>query len=68
MPELTKREPLNTWRKRSPWSIVDAELAFLIHRLLLAGDPVWPKVEAWAREPWKRASVQAFVKKERTPA
>ncbi len=47
------------------WCIVDAELAFLLHRLVLNGDPVPPHVRAWAEAQWRRPSVRAFVERER---
>ena len=31
------------------WSLVDAELAFMLHRLLLNGDPVPERLAAYAR-------------------
>jgi glutathione S-transferase len=53
-------------RKGSPtifdaWCIADAELAFLLHRLILNGDPVPSDVRAWAEEQWKRPTVREFV-------
>jgi glutathione S-transferase len=45
----------------SQWSIADAELAFMLHRLILNGDPVPPRIEAYARAQWARPSVQRFV-------
>jgi glutathione S-transferase len=47
------------------WTIVDAELAFLLHRLILNGDPLPDDVRAWAETQWQRPSVQAFVQRER---
>ncbi len=47
------------------WCIADAELAFMLHRLILNRDSVPEPVAAWARREWERPSVQAFVKKER---
>lgn len=43
------------------WCIVDSELAFVLHRLVLNGDPVPDHVRAWASEQWKRPSVRAYV-------
>lgn len=43
------------------WSIADADLAFMLHRLILNGDPVPPRVRAYAEAQWQRPSVQAFV-------
>jgi glutathione S-transferase len=47
------------------WSIADADLAFMLHRLIQNGDAVPPKVKEWAEAAWERPSVQAFVKRER---
>jgi glutathione S-transferase len=43
------------------WSLVDAELAFMLHRLLLNGDPVPERVAAYARAQWTRPSVCEFA-------
>jgi glutathione S-transferase len=43
------------------WSIVDSELAFILHRLLKNGDPLPARVEAWAEAQWQRPSVRAFI-------
>jgi glutathione S-transferase len=47
------------------WSLVDSELAFMLHRLLLNGDPVPQRVADWARVQWERPSVRAFVEHRR---
>jgi glutathione S-transferase len=49
------------------WSIVDAELAFILHRLLANGDPVPPPVKAWAEAQWARPSVRAWLARPRPP-
>jgi len=43
------------------WALVDAELAFMLHRLILSGDPVPERVSAYARAQWARPSVREFV-------
>jgi len=43
------------------WSIADADLGFMLHRLLLNGDPVPERIAAYARAQWARPSVQEFV-------
>jgi glutathione S-transferase len=45
----------------SQWSIADAELTFMLHRLILNDDPVPALVTDYARLQWQRASVQRFV-------
>jgi glutathione S-transferase len=47
------------------WCLVVAELAFMLHRLVLNGDPVPERVAAYARAQWTRASVREFVEHER---
>ena len=42
------------------WTIVDSELAFLLHRLILNGDPVPAAVRDWAAVQWERPTVRAF--------
>lgn len=42
------------------WTILDAELAFILHRLILNGDPVPRGVAKWAEAEWERPSVRAF--------
>lgn len=43
------------------WSIADADLAFMLHRLILNGRDVPAKVRAFAEAQWARPSVKAFV-------
>lgn len=47
------------------WSIADADLAFMLHRLLINGHDVPAKVRAFAETQWSRPSVVEFVKRER---
>lgn len=47
------------------WCLADAELAFMLHRLVLNGDPLPDDVRAWAAQQWQRPSVQAFVTRPR---
>jgi len=49
------------------WSIADADLAFMLHRLILNGEDVPAKVRAFAEAQWARPSVQAFVTRSRPP-
>jgi glutathione S-transferase len=41
--------------------LADAELAFMLHRLILNGHPIPKRLEAYARTQWKRPSVREFV-------
>jgi glutathione S-transferase len=43
------------------WSIADADLTFMLHRLILNGHEVPPLVRAYADRHWQRPSVQEFV-------
>lgn len=47
------------------WTILDAELAFLLQRLVVNGDSVPDGLADWARQQWKRPSVQRFVTRPR---
>ncbi|HZP40765.1 MAG TPA: glutathione transferase [Candidatus Binatia bacterium] len=50
------------------WCVADADLAFMLHRLLLNDEPVPSRIADWARAEWERPSVRAFVTHERPPA
>ena len=41
--------------------LADAELAFMLHRLILSRHPIPERLEAYARGHWTRASVREFV-------
>jgi len=43
------------------WSAADADLAFMLHRLILNDDPVPERVLKWASRQWQRPSVQTYV-------
>lgn len=49
------------------WSIADADLAFMLHRLILNGHEVPAKVRKFADAQWRRPSVQEWVNKSRPP-
>lgn len=50
------------------FSIADADLALMVQRLALNGDPVPPRVRAWAGAVWNRPSVNEFVSRQRPRA
>ncbi len=50
------------------WCLADSELAFMLHRLLLNGESVPPRVRAYAEDQWRRRSVRAFVEHPRPAA
>jgi glutathione S-transferase len=43
------------------WCLADSELAFMLHRLLLAGEEVPARIRSYADAQWRRPSVRAFV-------
>ncbi|HXX70163.1 MAG TPA: glutathione transferase [Polyangiaceae bacterium] len=43
------------------WTLVDAELAFMLHRLILNGEPLPERIVAYASTQWTRPSVREFV-------
>jgi glutathione S-transferase len=47
------------------WCIADTDLALMLNRLVLNGDPVPEKLAAYAKYQWQRPSVQEWVKKSR---
>jgi glutathione S-transferase len=47
------------------WSIADADLAFMLHRLILNGHDVPAKIRAFAEAQWSRPSIAEFVRRER---
>lgn len=49
----------------STFSIADADLAFMLMRLVLNGDDVPQRVRAYAENHWRRRTIQEFVKVER---
>jgi glutathione S-transferase len=49
------------------WCIADAELGFMLQRLNLNGDPLPPKLKAYAEAQWLRPSVRKFAEHPRPP-
>jgi glutathione S-transferase len=47
------------------WCSADADLAFMLHRLILNDDPVPERVRRYAVAQWQRASVRLFVDRQR---
>jgi len=43
------------------WSIADADLAFMLHRLIVNGDHVPSRIRTYAQANWGRSSVQSYV-------
>jgi glutathione S-transferase len=49
----------------SEWCIADTDLALMLNRLVLNGDPVPERLADYARHQWQRPSVQAWVNRQR---
>jgi len=49
------------------WCIADADLAFVLQRLILNGDEVPARLRAYAEAQWKRPSVREFCERKRPP-
>ncbi|MCE4535795.1 glutathione transferase [Pelomonas sp. P7] len=49
------------------WSVADVDLAVMLNRLILNGDPVPDALKQYAARQWQRPSVQAWVQLERPP-
>ena len=49
------------------WSIAVVDLALMLNRLVLHGDPVPEKLAAYASYQWQRPSVQKWVNQKRPP-
>jgi glutathione S-transferase len=47
------------------WCIADADLAMMLQRLNLNGDPLPPKVKAYAEANWQRPSVRKWTERQR---
>ena len=47
------------------WSIADVDLALMLNRLVLHGDPVSEKLTKYANRQWQRSSVQTWVNQKR---
>jgi glutathione S-transferase len=47
------------------WTLVDAELAFMLHRLILNDESIEGEARAYAEKNWQRDSVQKFVNHKR---
>lgn len=57
----TKLVPFGQTSLFREWSIADADLAFMLHRLILNGDAVPDHLRDYARSQWERPSVTGFV-------
>ena len=49
------------WNLFGDWSIADTDLALMLNRLVLNGDPVPERVMEYANHQWQRPSVQLWI-------
>jgi glutathione S-transferase len=49
------------------WSIADVDLAMMLQRLIVLGDPVPERLIDYATEQWRRPSVQQWIHQSRPP-
>jgi glutathione S-transferase len=49
------------------WSIADVDLAMMLQRLIVLGDPVPQRLIDYAAHQWRRSSVQQWILKKRPP-
>jgi glutathione S-transferase len=49
------------------WSIADVDLAMMLQRLIVLGDPVPQRLIDYAQHQWRRPSVQQWIDKKRPP-
>ncbi|WP_137936023.1 glutathione transferase [Chitinivorax sp. B] len=47
------------------WSIADVDLALMLNRLAMNGDPLSPQLADYAKHQWQRPSVQLWVNRQR---
>ena len=57
--------PTNAPNLFGEWCIADTDLALMLNRLVLNGDPVPERLAVYARHQWQRPSVQLWVHHER---
>jgi glutathione S-transferase len=49
------------------WSIADVDLALMLNRLALHGDPLPERLAIYAQQQWQRPTVRQWVEQERPP-
>jgi len=49
------------------FSLADADLALVLHRLIASDDPLPAPLRAWAKAIWARPSIRSYVERERPP-
>ena len=59
--------PVDSANLFGQWCIADVDLALMLNRLVLNGDPVPGRLAAYAKHQWQRPSVQLWVNQRRPP-
>ena len=61
--------PENSGPLFGEWCIADADLTFVLHRLILNNEEhlLSPKAVKYAKDQWNRATIQEFVNHPRKP-
>ncbi|MBW4483501.1 MAG: glutathione transferase [Tildeniella torsiva UHER 1998/13D] len=57
--------PTNSLELFGEWCIADTDLALMLNRLVLNGDPVPEQLADYVRHQWQRPSVQTWVNRQR---
>ena len=59
--------PMNAENLCGQWCIADVDLALMLNRLVLHGDPVPERLATYASRQWQRPTVQKWVNQRRPP-
>ena len=59
--------PINAENLCGHWCIADVDLALMLNRLVLHGDPVPERLATYASRQWQRPTVQKWVNQRRPP-
>jgi glutathione S-transferase len=57
--------PANSENLFGPWCIADVDLALMLNRLVMNGDPVPDRLASYARHQWQRPAIQLWVNQSR---
>lgn len=59
--------PIDAENLCGPWCIADVDLALMLNRLVMHGDPVPERLALYASRQWQRPTVQKWVHQKRPP-
>ena len=59
--------PIDAENLCGQWCIADVDLALMLNRLVLHGDPVPERLATYASRQWQRPTVQKWVNQSRPP-